>query len=181
MSVDLRCDNKDSRPFVAALRRDAKDLLAALGLKATELSITVTDDAAIHQLNRDFRGKDKPTDVLSFPQIEDDAASRLTTIEREEDGPPLPLGDIVISIETASQQAAAMKIAPAERVRTLLIHGLLHLLGYDHERSPAEARRMFARERELAAQLDHPSRQSRGSPPRRSSSIAKARRARARY
>ncbi|HVN89593.1 MAG TPA: rRNA maturation RNase YbeY [Candidatus Binataceae bacterium] len=155
MGVDLRCDIKDGRPYVAAMRRDAKALLLLLGLKEAELSITLTGDPEIHQLNRDFRGKDKPTDVLSFPQIEDDAVSRLATIKHEEDGPPLPLGDVVISLETASRQAIAMRIAPAERLRTLLIHGLLHLLGYDHERSLAEARRMFARERELAAQLDH--------------------------
>ncbi len=173
MSVDLRCDTKDARPFVAGVRRDAKALLGFLGLKAAELSITLTDDEAIHQLNRDFRGKDKPTDVLSFPQIEDGAAL-LATILRESDGPPVPLGDIVISIETASRQAHAMQIAAADRLRTLLIHGLLHLLGYDHERSPAEARRMFARERELAALLD------RRAQPNHTSAAPKARRARAR-
>jgi rRNA maturation RNase YbeY len=56
-------------------------------------------------------------------------------------------------VDTASRQARRLALAPAARMRTLLVHGLLHLLGYDHERSPAEARRMFARERELAAAL----------------------------
>ena len=70
-----------------------------------------------------------------------------------ENRPPLLLGDVVISIDTARRQAHALGVATAVRIRTLLIHGLLHLLGYDHERSPAEARRMFARERELAARL----------------------------
>ncbi len=63
------------------------------------------------------------------------------------------LGDVVISLDTARRQARRIGVAPAARLRTLLVHGLLHLLGYDHERSPAEARRMFARERELAAAL----------------------------
>ena len=63
------------------------------------------------------------------------------------------LGDVVISLDTARRQARRLGVAPAARLRTLLVHGLLHLLGYDHERSPAEARRMFARERELAAAL----------------------------
>jgi rRNA maturation RNase YbeY len=67
--------------------------------------------------------------------------------------PPLVLGDVVISVDTARRQSHALDVATAARIRTLLIHGLLHLLGYDHERSPAEARCMFARERELAAGL----------------------------
>jgi rRNA maturation RNase YbeY len=65
----------------------------------------------------------------------------------------VPLGDIVISIDTALRQARQLHVTPDDRIRTLLIHGLLHLLGYDHERSASEARRMFARERELAAAL----------------------------
>jgi len=70
-----------------------------------------------------------------------------------ENRPPLLLGDVVISVDTARRQAHVLGVATAVRIRTLLIHGLLHLLGYDHERSPAEARRMFARERELATRL----------------------------
>ena len=66
----------------------------------------------------------------------------------------MPLGDVVISIDTALAQSREYGVAPAERLRTLLIHGFLHLLGYDHERSPAEARKMFARERELAATMN---------------------------
>src|SRR5207237_2701767 len=67
--------------------------------------------------------------------------------------PGTALGDVVISLDTARRQAQRLGVAPATRMRTLLVHGLLHLLGYDHERSPAEARRMFALERELAAAL----------------------------
>ncbi len=66
----------------------------------------------------------------------------------------MPLGDVVISIDTALRQARELGVSPAARLRTLLIHGFLHLLGHDHERSVAEARRMFARERRLAARLD---------------------------
>jgi rRNA maturation RNase YbeY len=68
--------------------------------------------------------------------------------------PGTALGDVVISVDTARRQARRLGVAPATRMRTLLMHGVLHLLGYDHERSPAEARRMFARERELAAALE---------------------------
>jgi len=160
MSTLLTCRSAIARPYARALRADANALLRILALQRSELSLMIVDDAAIRILNRDFRAKDKPTDVLSFPQLDDhDEAtvsartSRLQTEATTRDAPPLALGDIVISIDTASRQAAELGVTVAARIRTLLIHGLLHLLGYDHERSPSEARRMFARERELAAQL----------------------------
>jgi probable rRNA maturation factor len=143
VAVAIRCETGAGRSFAAAVCADARQLLRAVGLPRCELSIVLTDDAAIRALNRDFRGIDRPTDVLSFPQIEDAATAN----------PNEPLGDVVISLDTACRQAARSGIEPAVRVRTLLIHGFLHLLGYDHERSRTEARRMFARERELAKLL----------------------------
>jgi hypothetical protein len=71
----------------------------------------------------------------------------------EAERPPLALGDVVISLDTAQRQAHTLGVGLASRLRTLLIHGTLHLLGYDHERSTADARRMFARERELDSRL----------------------------
>jgi rRNA maturation RNase YbeY len=134
------------------LKRDALALMKAAGLPDCELSLTLTSDEAIRVLNRDYRKKDRPTDVLSFSQIEERGCA-----------PPdprgvantkgLPLGDIVISIDTALAQAGQYGVAPTERLRTLLTHGFLHLLGYDHERSPAEARKMLTRERELAVTM----------------------------
>ena len=151
MTIDLRCDAADGREFAAAIRGSAKSLLRILERESAELSIVLTTDAAIQRLNREFRGKDAPTDVLSFPQLDDGAERREGNVEA---APPVILGDVVISIATALRQAHAMRVSPALRLRRLMIHGLLHLLGYDHERSRAEARRMFARERELAALLD---------------------------
>ncbi len=152
MGVEFRCASPKGRRYSRALKRDALALLRAAGLPDCELSLTLTSDASIHALNRDYRKKDRATDVLSFSQIE------------ERDGPApdpraiantrgMPLGDVVISIDTALAQSREYGVAPAERLRTLLIHGFLHLLGYDHERSPAEARKMFARERALAAEV----------------------------
>ena len=66
---------------------------------------------------------------------------------------PRPLGDVVISVDTALRQAEQLGVTPESRLRTLLIHGVLHLVGYDHEKSRADARRMFAQERELTAAL----------------------------
>jgi probable rRNA maturation factor len=124
----------------------------AAGLPDCELSLLVVSDRAIRKLNREFRSKDEATDVLSFSQIEEPDAPapdpwRIANVEGA------PLGDVVISINTALRQATELGISPRSRLRTLLIHGFLHLIGYDHERSAADARRMFARERALASKI----------------------------
>jgi rRNA maturation RNase YbeY len=111
----------------------------------------IVGDGEIRRLNREFRGKDRATDVLSFPQLEPARKLQRSRKGSTADAPPLALGDIVISIDTARRQAHELGQRVAARIRTLLIHGMLHLLGYDHERSLAEARQMFAREHELAA------------------------------
>jgi probable rRNA maturation factor len=125
-----------------------------LELDQFELSLTLTDDTRIRALNRDLRGKDSSTDVLSFPQIEPFPE---TIPENPECygsvGIPPTIGDVVISVDTALRQATELGVVPEDRLRTLLIHGVLHLAGYDHELSPAAARRMFARERQLGAEL----------------------------
>lgn len=95
-----------------------------------ELSLVFCDDPFIHQLNRDYRGKDRPTDVLSFPQ---DLESGL-------------LGDLIISVPTASRQAEAGGRSLAEEVEWLFLHGCLHLLGYDDE-TDEEAEEMNRRAR----------------------------------
>lgn len=127
----------------ADVRRDAARLLRLLDVAASELSVALVDDAEIQRLNRDYRRRDAPTDVLAFAMREGDHA----------DLHPEVLGDVVISLDTAARQAAARRVPVAAAVRTLLAHGILHLLGYDHERSPAEARRMFATQRALLKRL----------------------------
>jgi probable rRNA maturation factor len=164
VAVEFRCATARGRRYARGLRADAIRLMRAAGLAECELSLTLTSDRALRRLNRDFRGVDAATDVLSFSQIEQAGAA-----------PPdprsigniagLPVGDVVISIDTAVRQAREYRVSPDVRLRRLLIHGFLHLIGYDHERSPSEARRMFARERALAAKLDD----RRAATPRRSS------------
>jgi probable rRNA maturation factor len=140
----------------------ARQLLALLSCGQPELSILLVDDPAIRKLNHKYRGKRAATDVLSFPSSGSgvDPVPTLPPngrrVRATTPSPPPVLGDVVISVETALRQARALGVRPAQRMRTLLIHGVLHLLGYDHERSPADARRMFARERELAARLEAP-------------------------
>jgi probable rRNA maturation factor len=127
--------------------RAGRRLLAALRLADAELSVLLVSDREIHRLNRAWRGKDRPTDVLSFSQQEGDGAA-----------PSGLLGDVVISVDTARRQAAERGESLRRETERLLIHGVLHLLGYDHERSPAEARRMQRRERLLARRLAEASR-----------------------
>ena len=128
-------------PGVSAARvgADARRLLRALDEAQAELTVSLVDDAAMRWLNRDYRGKDRPTDVLAFAMREGARAP----------GDEAVLGDVVISLDAAARQARQRGVPAADEVRTLLIHGVLHLLGYDHERSAPEARRMKAMERRL--------------------------------
>jgi rRNA maturation RNase YbeY len=106
----------------------------------------LADDPFVAALNAEWRGVHDTTDVLSFPQEEPVAPGRFAA-------PPAVLGDIVISTETAARQAAELGHPLEVELRVLLVHGLLHLVGHDHEGSVAEARRMRAEEARLAAVL----------------------------
>jgi probable rRNA maturation factor len=114
-------------------------LLAALACQSCDLGVLIVDDARIHRLNARYRGIDRPTDVLAFAMREGPFANLH----------PEVLGDVVISAETAHRQARTHRHSLAVELTHLLIHGTLHLLGYDHEVSPAAARLMRAKEREL--------------------------------
>lgn len=117
----------------AQVRQWADSMLGVLGLEGSELSVLLCDDATIHGLNRDYREKDLPTDVLAFAMREG---------QGRELHPEL-LGDVVISLDTARRQAIAGNRPIVAEVVTLLAHGLLHLLGHDH-RTDDEERRMNA-------------------------------------
>lgn len=108
-----------------------------------ELSVLLCDAATIQRLNRRWRGKDKPTDVLSFP---------LHSLREGTPPPPGPLGDIILALSVARRQARELEVPWDRHFAHLLIHGLLHLLGYDHMR-PAEARRMENEEARLLGLL----------------------------
>ncbi|MGQ2907457.1 MAG: rRNA maturation RNase YbeY [Aliihoeflea sp.] len=112
---------------------------------ASELSLLFTDDASIRVLNRDWRGKDKATNVLSFPAFE------------VAPGDPLPpmLGDVILAFETVSAEAVLEAKPFAHHLTHLIVHGLLHLLGYDHE-NDADADEMEGLERKVLARLAIP-------------------------
>lgn len=120
------------------LRKLARRLLRELGESRSELSISLVDDAAIARLNADWRGRDRPTDVLAFSLLEGPHAERRGAL----------LGDVVVSLETAEVQARRARRALDDEVLRLVIHGTLHLLGHDHAEAD-EARAMRAEERRL--------------------------------
>ncbi len=93
-----------------------------------EVAVRLTDDAEVQTLNRDFRGKDKPTNVLSFTQVQDDL---LEGLANSDDGEIL-LGDIVLARETCAREADEKGISLTDHATHLIVHGLLHLVGYDH-------------------------------------------------
>lgn len=115
------------------------NLLRSIGLPDADLSILFVGDRAMRSLNLRYRGKDRTTDVLSFSARE----GKFSHIQ------PYVLGDIVISVPRAKRQAEAAGHRLGREIEILLIHGLLHLLGYNHERSEREARRMKRRELQL--------------------------------
>ncbi len=126
-------------------------MLRALGMPRAEVSVLLCDDATIHELNRTYRHKDRPTDVLAFALREGEHAELAGDL----------LGDVVISIETARRQAREHQRTLVDEVRFLLAHGLLHLVGYDHA-TRAEERRMSAlTDALLAAELAGRSRRDR--------------------
>jgi rRNA maturation RNase YbeY len=124
----------------ARLKRSARAILADVGETSAELGILFVGDQRMRGFNRRYRGADRTTDVLAFAM-------------REDSGPHAPrlmpdmLGDVVISVPTAWRQAVEAGRSLNEELTCLLVHGILHLCGYDHERSDKEARRMHRRER----------------------------------
>jgi probable rRNA maturation factor len=120
-------------------------------LTRAEVSVLLSDDVTVRRLNADYRGRDRPTNVLSFPMFEDPLARNPAAASAG----TVPLGDIVLAFETVRDEAAAAAKPLAHHVSHLLIHGCLHLLGYDHQ-EPGGAARMEGLERDVLAQLGIP-------------------------
>lgn len=137
-SAAVRAVRFDSR----ALRDAMVRALAAVRHEESELSMVLADDAFVRPLNAEWRGVDAPTDVLSFPQEDLVAGS---------EGGPALLGDVVISVQTAARQAEELGHDVLTELVVLAVHGLLHLLGYDHERDEEGAAQMAAEEARVLA------------------------------
>ena len=126
------------------VRQKIKQILNALDCNSHEISVVFLDDVEIQKLNKTYRQVDKPTNVLAFP-MQEGQFGNIT---------PGLLGDVVISIETAKQEAKKNAINLEERVSQLLIHGILHLLGFDHETDEKDAKKMEDKSFELLKQVE---------------------------
>ena len=136
--VHFRWDRRPSQPAAEALRRVVAEVVRRTHPSAAEVYVVLTGEDELRRLNRTYRGINRPTDVLSFP-----------------DGDPLPtggvlLGEIVLSLDAARRQAAELGHGELRELEELVLHGTLHLLGHDHERDRGE---MAALELELREEL----------------------------
>ncbi len=113
---------------VAAAVEQTPHAALAMAAPLVEVAVRLSDDAEVQALNRDYRGKDRPTNVLSFPQYDQQDFAMLANTD---DGEIL-LGDIVLALETCTREAAAKGVSLADHAAHLMVHGTLHLLGYDH-------------------------------------------------
>lgn len=142
--MKIAIENRQNRQKIREmpLRRVARMILSVSACPDAELSILIVDDAMIQEINRDYLDKDRPTNVISFAMQEGEGKGVQPDL----------LGDVVISAETAARDATDAQTTFESELYFLLLHGILHLLGYDHERgSQTEAKRMEAREREIFA------------------------------
>lgn len=126
------------------IRKTAEAILDLLQSADAELSILLTDDEEMTVINSEYRGKNRPTDVIAFAMADGDFGLLNSNI----------LGDVVISLDTAKKQAMERNVEIMNEVRFLLIHGILHLHGYDHEKCDMERLKMQRKEKQLLKALE---------------------------
>lgn len=127
-----------------AVKSAARKALEYEGIdRHVELSVTFTDNEGIRALNREYRGKDSPTDVLSFPMYS------MKGDDFPDEFGELILGDVVLSLERVLSQANEIGHSFYREASFLTVHSIMHLLGYDHETSPEDEKKMFTRQREI--------------------------------
>jgi probable rRNA maturation factor len=143
--VEVLIENRQNRHRLPELKieRTARRILDALGYPEAQLSILIVNDDQIAELNRRYLNHAGPTNVISFP-MQEGPFSDIT---------PDLLGDVVISVDTAHREAEEAGMAMQERLNQLLIHGILHLVGYDHVNSNQEAKAMERKSNELIKRI----------------------------
>ncbi|AEV28214.1 metalloprotein, YbeY/UPF0054 family [Sphaerochaeta pleomorpha str. Grapes] len=156
--IDISYENEQFReiaPEELVLTR-LHAILEELGQEGCEFSVTFATDASIQELNKTYRGKDEPTDILSFVQMDspDDFDWPDFEMDEEEEGEDMNtvLGDMVISLDTLQRNAQSFTVSPDEELFRLLIHGILHLLGGDHKTND-ESEPMLKEQEELLSRL----------------------------
>ncbi|MGG1877693.1 rRNA maturation RNase YbeY [Paenibacillus cisolokensis] len=160
MSLKLVWNNEQElyeipEEWIVMLERVLQKAAESEGVTEGEVDLTFVDDEQIHELNREYRGIDRPTDVLSFAMHEmaGDELEIIYELDEEDEEAPVPdaLGDIVISIPRAKQQSEEYGHSLERELSFLFVHGFLHLLGYDHQDDASEAEMMGKQEAVLAA------------------------------
>ncbi len=155
-TLHLSLESKKLRLPASYIKKTTRAVLAHVEKEillpdVRELSLVFVNDAKMRDINFEFRKKDKPTDVLSFPQY---SPREISGKVRPKDVGGTYLGDLVISTETTLRQAREFGVTVKEELLRLIVHGVLHLCGYDHEKVPAkEAQRMRRRERAIRAAI----------------------------
>lgn len=154
--LNIEILNEQSEEITAEQEELIRTCLSAAAEReevAGEVVVTLVDDERIHELNRDYRGVDRPTDVLSFAMNETgEGEMEIYMGEEEMDEYPNMLGDIVISIPRTKAQAKEYGHSFERELGFLTVHGFLHLLGYDHN-TPQEEQEMFGRQEEILAKI----------------------------
>ncbi|HEX2923617.1 MAG TPA: rRNA maturation RNase YbeY [Chloroflexota bacterium] len=148
--VEEPLEGKVNRGFLEGVVREALAGRNLNGLLA--VGLTITDDEGIRELNRDHRGLDSATDVLSFPLQQYDAPEKPSIQFPQPPGEPLPLGDIVVSYPRAEEQAHSYGHSLDRELAFLVVHGIMHLMGYDHEVA-TDAEKMRAEEEAVLGRL----------------------------
>jgi len=143
MSISVHNRQRTVPIRTAWVKQRAQHIMEYLGCSERELSVVFGSDRLLHTLNWSYREKDRPTNVLAFPQAPTYVGEPVTAL----------LGDVIISLPTAAREAQELQQVLEERVVYLLLHGLLHLLGYDHEGSVGARRRMETLERQVLTYL----------------------------
>lgn len=151
MQLDIAIESWPAGDWEGLAARAAQATLEAapeLANPRLSASLLLTSDEAVHALNRSWRKKDAPTNVLSFPMLTREALAALPA-----EGPEMMLGDVVLAQETCAREAAEKGVSLEDHATHLIVHGLLHLAGHDHEISPADADEMEALEIKALAKL----------------------------
>ena len=144
----------NEKAVAALIRKVIRTALAAEGMTyPCEVNVNLTDDAGIHEINREMRDVDRPTDVLSFPVFDLTPGELPDELDADPGTGLIPLGDMVISMEHAAAQAVEYGHSPKRELAYLVTHSVLHLLGYDHLDEGEQKAQMRAREEAILAEL----------------------------
>lgn len=148
--VEVSTEDISGEGWTEGLERFADKVLKALEIDNWEVSILLCTDRYIQNLNRTYRGRDEATDVLSFALFADGEQNDFSALETYG---TITAGDIVISMETLERQAAEFEVGREEELKRLLIHGILHLKGMDHETNDINAEKMLQMQEKILFQL----------------------------